>query len=224
MHPLNNMRVVFFVTFVVAMILGLLAYSTWGDRLPIEQIKSYVGSSDLAPWVFIFFYIGFSIFFPTTPMMAVAGILFGFWHGLLYTSIAGFISAVFTFWLARILGQSFVDGILERHGSELLEKYDDKMVSRGIATVIVLRLMPIMPFNVLNLLMGISKVSFKNYAVGTMVGLIPSNVLAVYFGSLILTLAFRELSFYLAVILAAGLIILAYFRLMFVWSYFKKRK
>jgi len=224
MKALNKIRVTFFIAFVVIMIAGLLAYSMWGDKLPIKEIKNFVKSSDLAPWIFIFLYIALSVFLPTTPMMAVGGIVFGFWFGFLYTTIAGFVSSVFTFFLARILGRSFVGSLLEHKGSLILEKYDGKMRKHGITTVVVLRIMPIMPFNVLNLLMGISKVSFKNYVAGTVVGLIPSNILAVYFGSLVLTLAFREISLYLAVLLVVGLIVLAYFRLIIVWRYFGNKR
>ena len=41
-----------------------------------------------------------------------------------------------------------------------------------------------MPFNVLNILMGVSKIKTQDYLIGTLFGLIPSNVLAVYFGYL----------------------------------------
>src|SRR3989344_8843338 len=97
MKILGKMRIFLFFIFVAAMIVGLLAYSAWGDKLPIEETKNFVAASDLAPWIFMLLYVGLSVFFPTTPMMALSGILFGFGYGLLFTSIAGFASAIFTF-------------------------------------------------------------------------------------------------------------------------------
>ena len=44
---------------------------------------------------------------------------------------------------------------------------------------------PIMPFNLLNLIMGVSKVRSVDYIAGTLIGLAPSNLLTVYFGQLI---------------------------------------
>ena len=223
MRTLDKIRAAIFVSFTLLIIASLLAYAAWGDKLPIKEINMYVDSSNRAPWIFMAVYAGLAVFLPTTPMMAVGGVLFGFWFGLLLTTLAGFVSAIFTFGLARTLGRTFVENILGRKSSaELLEKYHDKIARHGVVSVIVLRIMPIMPFNILNLIMGISKVSVKNYAAGTVVGLVPSNILAVYFGSLALTFALREFSFYLAVLLTLGLIVLAYFRLMLVWSYFKK--
>jgi uncharacterized membrane protein YdjX (TVP38/TMEM64 family) len=42
-----------------------------------------------------------------------------------------------------------------------------------------------MPFNVLNILMGVSRISAQEYIVGTVFGLIPSNVIVVYAGTFI---------------------------------------
>ncbi len=225
MRSLSQIRTIFFFIFIGTITVGLFAYSFWGNLIPIEEIKDYVESKEGAPLVFLLLYFGLSIFFPTTPLMAIGGILFGFWKGLTYTIIAGLVSAIFTFLLARILGKAFVDDVLKHErGTKLLEKYDEKMAKHGILTTIVLRIMPIMPFNILNLIMGISRVSLKDYILGTVIGLIPSNVLAVYFGSLVLTERFRELSFYLAAALVTALVILAYFRIMIVWSYFGRKR
>jgi uncharacterized membrane protein YdjX (TVP38/TMEM64 family) len=220
----GKLRSILFFALLGLVAAGLLSYSIWGSKIPINEIRAYLGSSDIAPFLFILFYSGLSVFFPTTPMMAIAGIFFGFWEGFVYSSVAGLISALFMFVLARILGKAFVDRYLEsRKSLELIEKYDEKMARHGTLTVMILRIMPIMPFNVLNLIIGISKVSFKDYIVGTIIGLVPSTILAVYFGSLFLTETFRELSLYLGAAIMLGLLAFGYFRLLIVWKYFNKR-
>lgn len=208
MQYVSKIRRALFFIFILALLSGLFIYSMWGDRIPIEEIKVYLQGAPWAGVIFTCFYALLSIFFPTTPTMAIAGVFFGFKLGLLYTTIGGFLSAIIIFLLARILGRVFVDNLLEHKKSlELLEKYDEKIAKRGILTVAILRITPIMPFNVLSLLMGISKVKFRDYVVGNLLGLLPSNILTVYFGSLVLTEAFREISLYFSILMFLGLIL-----------------
>lgn len=199
MSLFRKIKTILFFVFVSAIIAGLFAYSVLGNDLPIEGLRAYIESTKFALPIFILLYAGLSMFIPTTPMMAVSGILFGFWKGILYTIIAGCTGSFITFYIARILGREFVDNILEhKQALELLEKYDEKIAKRGMLTVITLRAMPIMPTNVLNLIMGISKVGFVDFAIGSVIGFIPSHILAATFGTLIFTETFREISFYLA--------------------------
>jgi uncharacterized membrane protein YdjX (TVP38/TMEM64 family) len=187
MKIFGKIRTIIFISFLCIIAGGLIAYAIWGESIPLDAIRNFIESSRSAPLVFVALYIALSIFFPTTPMMAIAGILFGFWYGLFLTTFAGFVSAVFTFYFARILGRSIVLDLLENKRSlEILEKYDDKITRHGIMTTIVLRITPIMPFNVLNLLLGVSRIKFRDYITGTLVGLAPSNVVAVYFGTFVL--------------------------------------
>jgi len=169
-----------FLAFVASMAVGLFIYVGVGKEFEVREIRDYAHSlGPLLPVVFIFSYIVISIFFPTTPMMALSGILFGFWQGLIYTATGGIISSFITFYIARFLGKDFVDKILHKKFLEKLEEYDQKVGRRGFLTIVVLRILPIMPFNVLNLIMGVSKIKTKDYILGTLVGLAPSHLLAI---------------------------------------------
>lgn len=182
----SRVRHFLFLLFVASIVLGLFFYSAFGREFDVSDVRNYADwLGPLLPITFIVFYATLSIFIPTTPMMALSGILFGFWYGLLYTVLAGFISSFTTFYISRFLGKDFVDKILHRKFLAKLEKYDQKIAKNGFWTVTVLRMIPVMPFNVLNLLMGISRVSTRSYILGTLLGLAPSNVLAIYFGPII---------------------------------------
>ena len=186
MNVLNKIRHTLFFVFLGAIILCLFYYSVFGKEITIEEVRLYTESVGL--WLsisFILVYTILAIFLPTTPLMAIAGILFGFTHGLIYTTSGGFLSALITFYIARILGKDMVEKILHRRFFSKLEVYDEKITKRGMLTVIILRMTPIMPFNILNLLMGISRVRSIDYILGTVIGLAPSNALTVYFGKLI---------------------------------------
>ncbi len=94
-----------------------------------------------------------------------------------------FISALLVFAFSRNLGKDWVDSIMRKKDLGLLEKYNKRLGSGGLTDLIVLRMAPIMPFNVLNVLMGISKISLRNYLLGTLFGLMPSIAITVYAGT-----------------------------------------
>ncbi len=174
------------VIFLVLVIVSLLLYAIFGDSFDLGKLREYLKNFGIwAPLIFIILYIFATIFIPSTPFMAVAGILFGFKYGLLYTIIGGFFSSIFMFTVARQLGKTQVDKILKYKYMKYLDKYNKRLESGGTWDLIILRALPIMPFNVLNILMGVSRIKKSEYVIGTTIGLIPSNVLAVYFGNVI---------------------------------------
>lgn len=178
-------RIAFWV-FLTLVISSLAAYYIWGDELDLDIVREYLrGFGIWAPVIFIVVYILGTIFIPVTPFMALAGILFGFKYGLIYTGLASLLSSIVVFAIARKLGRDRVDDFLEKKRLNLLVKYNEKLKIHGVKSMIVLRMTPVMPFNVLNLLMGISKIRTRDYIIGTVLGLIPSNIITVYFGDII---------------------------------------
>lgn len=175
----------------ILLLLGLiLSSSLFYHRLDnnnfIDQMRETLGSFGIwAPLIFILVYIFATIFIPSTSFMILAGILFGFKFGLLYTIIGGFISAMIVFFSSRSLGKSWVESVLKHKNLKYLEKYNGRLGRDGVLDLIILRAIPIMPFNILNFSMGVSKIKTRNYIIGTLVGLIPSNLFAVYLGTLI---------------------------------------
>lgn len=224
MNFLSKIRIFLFLAFLIAVITGLFVYSLWGDEIPITEIRNYIRTSNLTPIAFITIYAVLSVFIPTTPLMAIAGVLFGFYYGLIYSIVGGIISSSGIFLISRHLGRSFVEKLIESKATiqSFFQKYGDRIARRGFLTAMILRMTPIMPFNILGFLMGVSKVGFLDYIFGTVVGLVPSHLLTVYFGVLIFTETFREISFFLSIALALGLAAWLLFRFLIVWSYFKR--
>ncbi len=197
--------------FSVLLLSGLLIYNIWGEEVPINELKFYINDLGIwAPIVFTSLYTLATIFIPSTPFMALSGVLFGFKYGLLYTVIGGFVSAMFVFTLSRLLGATFSEKILKHERLKKIGDYNESIREHGLWSLIVLRIMPIMPFNVLNLLMGISKIKTRDYIIGTLIGLAPSNIVTVYFGSFVFTAAAQKLSFVLTTAIIAIVLIIAY--------------
>lgn len=179
----QRLQKIAFIGLVILVITSLLLYGKFGNELALSEIQSYItGFGIWAPLVFIFIYCFGTIFLPSTPFMAIAGILFGFRYGLAYTIIGGLLSAIITFYIARHLGKDRADQILEHKYLKLLAGYNKRLEQGAVWDLIILRITPIMPFNVLNILMGLSRISTRDYILGTIFGLLPSNIITVYFG------------------------------------------
>lgn len=168
-------------------IFSVIFYQIFADQIDFSQVRQQLRDFGVwAPVVFIFLYTVGTIFIPSTPFMIVAGILFGFGYGLLYSVIGGFLSSISVFAISRKLGKDWVESILQNKHLKYINKYNKRLGNGATWDITFLRMTPIMPFNVLNILMGISKVKTQNYIVGTLLGLAPSNVLAVYTGAFLI--------------------------------------
>ncbi len=182
----RKLQNIFFIGFLVLIISSLFIYQVFGNNFDLTEIKEYLKHFGIwAPIIFILLYMIGTIFIPSTPLMALAGILFGFKYGIAYTMIGGILSSLLVFFVSRKLGQEKIENILENKHLKYLRKYNKRLGTGAIGDLIILRILPIMPFNILNILMGVSKIKTQDYLIGTILGLIPSKIITVYFGSII---------------------------------------
>lgn len=142
--------------------------------------------------------------FPGTPLTLLSGSLFGNIYGTLVALIGNTIGASLAFLLARyVLRDYMVKKFWSKYPN--MEKYDQKLKDKGLATVVALRLIPLFPFNALNFMLGITAIPFKKYVLGSFVGMIPGTFLFVYFGGSLRMLS--PLNIGLAIL---GIIVLTY--------------
>ncbi len=145
----------------------------------------------LGPWgpvLFAAFYVVAALLFvPGSLLTASGGLLFGVLKGTCVVSIATWIAACIAFSISRYLARAWVVKKLEQHPR--YRAVDEAVAAEGWKIVGLMRLSPVFPFNVLNCLFGVTKVSFKHYALATWVGMIPTLVLYTYIGSVAGSLA-----------------------------------
>ncbi len=178
-----------FVFFVFLIITSFILYLILKDSFSVENVRNVI--SNFGIWAPVFFILLFAIgtaFIPSTPFMAVAGILFGFKYGLIYSFTGGILSSIVTFAISRNLGREWVETVLQKSYMKKLDGYNRRLAEGAIYDLIILRVFPFMPFNVLNILMGISRISTSDYIIGTTIGLIPSKIIAVYAGTILVKL------------------------------------
>ncbi len=147
----------------------------------IQPFASWVdGLGFFGPLVFVLAYAAAVVaFVPASLLTLAAGAIFGVVQGVLYVFVAATTGAGLSFLVARYVARAAVEKRLA--GNERIAAIDRAVAAEGRKIVLLLRLVPIIPFNVLNYGLGLTRVSFADYLVGS-IGMIPGTLLYVYSG------------------------------------------
>jgi uncharacterized membrane protein YdjX (TVP38/TMEM64 family) len=116
---------------------------------------------------------------PLMLLAVVGGIVFAGWTAFAYVLTGALLAAMAGFAGGRLLSR----GVLERLTGSRVERLSRRLASRGVLAVAVLRLVPIAPFAVFNLVAGASHVSFWQFSVGSLIGLAPGLGAIIFFSN-----------------------------------------
>jgi uncharacterized membrane protein YdjX (TVP38/TMEM64 family) len=119
---------------------------------------------------------------PAWPITVTLGSIYGIWRGLLIASPASVAGATAVF----LLGRTVLRDRARRRtaGSERIEAIIRAVGEHGAWVVFLLRLSPIVPFNVLNYALSITDLPLRVYVAATAIGMLPPTILYLYLGSL----------------------------------------
>jgi uncharacterized membrane protein YdjX (TVP38/TMEM64 family) len=118
---------------------------------------------------------------PDWPLAIAAGMVYGFW-AVPIVLVAAMIAASLAFLAARYLLRQKVQRLLAN--KRKFAAIDKTVAEEGWKIVFLLRLSPLVPFNVQNYLFGITDIPFSHYVAATGIGIIPGAALFVYLGAL----------------------------------------
>jgi len=136
---------------------------------------------------FIIIYILATVaFFPGSILTFGAGVVFGLVLGSFYVFIGATIGSAAAFLVGRYLARGWVAEKIQ--GNNKFQAIDEAVGKEGLKIVLLTRLSPIFPFNLLNYAYGVTGVSLKDYLLGS-AGMIPGTIMYVYIGSLAGSLA-----------------------------------
>ena len=132
------------------------------------------------------------VMFPLSLLVALTGLLFGPWWGFAY-SLAGTLAAsVLTWWVGRRLGRD----ALMRYGGKHLHGLSRYLSGRGIRTMTVVNLLPLAPFTLTNMMAGAFHLRFRDYMIGSTLGIVPGlagvTLLGSQLGELVTATSTRE--------------------------------
>lgn len=150
------------------------------DDLSVAGIRAVVdGLGVWAPLVYVGLYVLATVFLlPGTPFTVAAGVVFGPWLGLGVVLLGATLGATGSFLVGRVVGR---DAVVQLAGRRV-RAIDRTLERNGLLSVLVVRLIPLFPFNVLNLVCGVTGLKLRDYVIGTAVGIIPGTALLVLAG------------------------------------------
>lgn len=170
------------------------------SKITVESFKEKIDSLGIwGPVVYIVLYIVRPlVLFPAAVFSASAGAIWGL-KGLIYLLIGANLSAITEFLIARHLARSMVERIVQGKFSGI----DQSIEKNGFVTVLLIRLIPNVPWDIQNLALGLTKVRFRDYALATFVGILPGSFALVYFGSSFISVITDPRNFWKIVVAAA---------------------
>jgi uncharacterized membrane protein YdjX (TVP38/TMEM64 family) len=125
---------------------------------------------------------GTALFFPGLPLTLGAGFIYGAVIGTLVVSPASVAGATLAFLIARYLARDWVARRLKKYPQAAT--MDRAIEKNGFKVVILLRLQPVLPFNMLNYALGLTSIRLRDYMLASWIGMFPATVLYVYLGSI----------------------------------------
>lgn len=130
--------------------------------------------------VVVAIYIGTSlVMFPLSILVALTGLMFGPAWGFGYALAGTLAASMCTYWVGRHLGR---DALL-RHGGQRLQGLSRYLSGRGVRTMTLVNLLPLAPFTLTNMLAGAFHLRFRDYMLGSLIGILPGLVGVTLLGS-----------------------------------------
>ena len=174
-----NWRVATLLVVVVALAALALAWRTTGlgATFEVEAVFAWLARAKEQPWVpllipVLFVLLGF-LLVPVTALIALTAALFGGVVGGLLSFVGAMSSAAASYAIGRYLGRDMV----RRIAGKRLNALSRRLAKRGLLAVLAVRLLPIAPFTLVNVVAGASHLGWRDYLLGTALGLLPGLVL-----------------------------------------------
>jgi len=147
-----------------------------GDWLALDRLGSLAEALKTMPAsplaVLAAFVLGTVLVVPVTLMIVVTVLVFGPWLGLAYSFAGSLAGAAFTFWLGGLVGRKSV----RRLAGSRLDRLSRMLGRRGVVSILTVRIIPVAPFTIINLVAGATHIRLRDFLLGTVLGLAPGII------------------------------------------------
>ncbi|MGI8316327.1 TVP38/TMEM64 family protein [Halobacillus mangrovi] len=159
----------FFVAAFLIVTIIYFVYFKWS--ITPNEIRDFILSFGwLSPVIFwVMYSLGPFIFFPTTIFSMTAGLSYGAWPGILYIWIGLTAAAMTGYWIGQLFGKSMI----KWHALSWSEPFQERIREHGFLYVLILRVFPLIGFDLLCYTSGFARVRFSHYLAATMLGVLP---------------------------------------------------
>jgi phospholipase D1/2 len=156
--------------------LGLAAAWRWTplkEYLNLQILAAWATQIQQQPWTPLLvggaYLIGGAVLLPVTVLILVTALTFGPLTGFSYALGGCLLSALFTFAIGHLLGRETVRKV----AGGKLNRVSRRLAERGLLAVMAVRILPVAPFTIVNLVAGASGIRLRDFALGTVLGMIP---------------------------------------------------
>lgn len=169
---------------------GLVIIGAYADlpgrlRIALDWIDSL---GIVGPLLYVLLYIVITVLLlPGSILTMGAGAVFGVAQGTLLTSIGSTLGATAAFLVGRFFLRDWVAA--KAAANPRFQAVDEAIGREGGKIIFLLRMSPLMPYNLSNYLYSLSKVSVRAYILASWLGMLPGTLLYVYIGSLLESLS-----------------------------------
>ena len=133
-----------------------------------------------APIVYVLLYtVGTLLILPSTPLNLTGGAIFGIWWGTLWTTVAAIVAAIVAFAFTRTVGKD----IIAKKFAGRWEAIDGEIHQGGLFYMFSIRLLPIIPYGLVNFAAGLTSIRWRDYLIGTFLGTVPGVLPFVMMGA-----------------------------------------
>ncbi|HUE97335.1 MAG TPA: TVP38/TMEM64 family protein [Longimicrobiaceae bacterium] len=173
------MRLQRLLVFVVALLVVFLLARRAGGYLP--EFATWI--ADRGAWGVAAFILGYAVAtvaaIPGSILTLAAGAIFGIAEGTAYVFVGAVLGSSAAFLIARYLARPLVERKVA--SDPRFVRIDRTVGQHGWKIVGLLRLSPLLPYNLLNYALGLTAVAFRDYLIGA-IGMLPGTLLYVYSG------------------------------------------
>ena len=151
-------------------------------RLDEQRIVDWIERFGVLGPVVYMLILASTIIFTPLPSVIVdiaGGLAFGVLLGTVYTMLGGMLGATVNFYVARRLGRHFVE---RRLGQQAMNQIDGLADRMGAKLIFLTRLIPLFNFDWVSYAAGLTRISFKTYAVASALGMLLPVIGIVYVG------------------------------------------
>ncbi|MEO8937581.1 MAG: VTT domain-containing protein [Burkholderiaceae bacterium] len=158
---------------VLAVVWGVTPMARVFDATTLVAWQQQLRGWSFAPLLVIpAFVIGGLVAAPATLMIGATVLLFGAWSGVAYAFVGMLVSGSVVYAIGRHAARAMVDEWLAQRADSRLAVFDGLLARRGFVAVALMRLTPI-PFSLQNVVIGASRITFRDYLLGTAIGILP---------------------------------------------------
>jgi phospholipase D1/2 len=179
------------IVLLIALAWNLTAVSEIVTRDRVQSLLAATAGTVWAPlWVLVVYLVAGAVAFPVIVLIVATAAIFGPWYGILYATMGVIASALMMYFVGLWLGRD----ILQRIAGSPCDRVRKEIDKRGVLAVAAIRLVPVAPFTLINLMAGACSIALSDYVAGTLIGMIPGLIAISLLGHQVTVLFTEEFS------------------------------